>query len=188
MNSEKRELLKTRKKNFVPYAIIILIILCALMVGVAVNQKSGSNNDSGEFELLAVKLYSNYAWGFQFNGTAIFTDGSIYTWSHSGNKNIGDYKINTAEGLKKYIMDKGKKKLKSVSKKDLDKIKKYVNEIKKEDINLSKNCHGADMGSSTFEVHKNGELVLLYEKGDCDRESDNKKVNELVDIITKYTK
>ena len=80
----------------------IIIVLIVTTIGILIGNKIYINNESTREEktnksLLVVDLYSNYAWGISFSGSAIFDDGSIYSWKFNGSTNseyedyIGEY-------------------------------------------------------------------------------------------------
>ena len=84
---------------------------------------SGKKMNISRDDTLVVYHYSNYAWSAQYNGMAIVNDGTIYSWNLTGNiKNLGNYNVNSADGLKNYILENGKLENKKISAKDLEKI------------------------------------------------------------------
>jgi len=168
--------------------IIILVVAFLIIVTISIyslflkkNEKTSSDENA---KLLVAKTYSNYAWGFQFNGKAIFDNGSIYTWNESDNSSTKDYEIETIEGLKEYILNEADLKNKKVSKKDLKQIKEYISKI--EDSIKPENA-GADMGTETiFIIDENDNKIILKRTGDSVGENKKEEAQEILKIIEKY--
>ena len=162
--------------------IIILVVAFLIIATISIYSLFAKKNENAK--LLVVKTYSNYAWGFQFNGKAIFDNGSIYTWNESDNSTTKDYEIETIEGLKEYILNEADLKYKKVSKKDLKQIKEYINKI--EDSIKPENA-GADMGTATiFIIDENDNKIILKRTGDSVGENKKEEAQELLKIIEKY--
>ena len=131
------------------------------------------------------KSYSNYAWGIQYSGRAIFSDGTIYSWEFSSDEsNLNNYNLNTAEGLKNYILENGNIIDKKVSEKDLKEIIGYIDSL--EDI-IDIKYPGADMGITVTSAWTNeGNKISLILDGDSVGENKTETAKKLISIIDKY--
>ena len=149
------------KRKVITYILAIIVI-----IGVLLCIKMG--NRSKDSSLLVVSTYSNFAWVSQYKGSAIFSDGTIYTWDFHGEdykENTKDYDLQSKDGLEKFILEKGTKKINSVSKSELKEMKKSINEFQDKDYNLD--CHGADMGSSIVSIYQDDKEITIRQSGDC---------------------
>lgn len=168
--------------------IIIVAIVLVIVIGIA-TLLICKNSEESKDSLLLVSSNYDMKYGASFGGTAIFNDGSIYTWYYSSTKSeynnyVGSYSINTKDGFKEFIMDKAKKKEEKISSKDLSKIKKIIKKIKEEDIKL--NCNANEIKYSELVIYKKDEIFRLNISEDCS--SSNESINELLSIINNYKK
>jgi hypothetical protein len=163
----------------------ILIVLGILIIGVFGYFFFGKNKINPNAELLIINSYSNYAWGFQFHGTAIFDDGSILTWNNVKESNSKiEYDIGTTEGLKQYILNEGKLKIRKVSNNKLEKIKENIEKLEdKIEIEMP----GADQGTtSIYVINANNEKITLKYMGDWNGENQTVESKEILEIVEKY--
>ena len=149
--------------------------------------KNIKNNDSHS-SLLAVSSYSNYGFYDDFKGTAIFNNGSIYTWDMKDFRTSDTkYDLNSQDGLKKFILNYGSRRLKNVSKKDLNQINTLTNNLTNEEVAYNQKCMGADMGMYAIKVYnKNKESYILKESGNCEGNSKSNNAKKLIVLIEKY--
>lgn len=134
--------------------------------------------------LLVVNSYSNHAWSYTFSGTAIFSDGSIYTWKENNYSNVENYNLKTPEGLKQYILKNGKLQSKEISDNDLTKIENYINKIKNE-IVLS--YPSSDFGTSIISIYNNNdEKINIKYSGDTVGINQTYEAQELLKLLEKY--
>lgn len=171
------------KTNKLIIILVILVIIITLFCILFAKENKYSSN-TADFKLLVIDTYSNYAYGSQFYGTAIFDNGYIYTWKEDNNSNTQKYKIGTSEGLKEYILNEGKRKTKRVSNNDLELIREYVSQIQ-DDIKITHS--GADQGTKSIYVidEENNEIILKC-SGDSNGENTTKEAKELLELIEKY--
>lgn len=178
------------KKKVIILTIVALVIA---IIGLLIINKPKDEKNYQAPTFLIVKTYSNYAWNTQFNGIAIFDDGTIYSWDYEektdGNYNdyIGDNDIETKSGMKDFILDKGTKRIKKVSDNDLNRLKEYINNLNDEDVNYEEKCLGADMGTTSISVYKNDKKYTLSTSGDCEGKSKTETAKKILDIIKKYS-
>ena len=95
-------------KNRLLLIIIVLLVLGVVIFTVCHFKKK--NDKIEEPSILIVKKYYNFKSAATFGGTAIFDDGSVYTWYYSSikreyNSYIGSYSINTKNGLKQFVLE-----------------------------------------------------------------------------------
>lgn len=178
--------MKKNKKVFI-ISISIILAIITILIFFKINKKDGSDN-----MVIASLEYSNFAWAPTYYGTAILNDGSIYTWEFSKNTNkeyldyVKGYELDNENGFTKFVLDKGSKSLKKVSRKDLDKIIDLKNNLTNKDTTYEVKCPGADMGSKNIYIFKNKSKLSLKESGDCNGNSTSKNALELIDLIEKY--
>ena len=181
--------MKTIKNTFI-FKIIFIFFLIGfgiltgyLFIDNFQNQYPKELNYSNK-KILASKIYSNYAWAITFNGTVIFNDGTIYQWEYFNNQLTEDtYNLNEEDALKKFILNKAKKKKIKVTKKDLAKIENSIQDLENI-INL--NCPGADQGDEDISIWQNKKEIALKVSGDCIGENKTKKSQEILEILNKY--
>ena len=181
------------KKNIIKILIAISIVIAISCVLLLLNNNNNNSNNKKTKsikealtspKLLAVNSYSNYAWSVNFSGTAIFSDGSIYTWQENSNSKIKKYDINTTEGLEKFILEEGKLNKQTVSDNDLKNLKKYINLVE-DDIKIT--YPGADMGTSTtYIINEKGKEITLKCSGDSEGKNKTEASKKLLNIIEKY--
>lgn len=175
-----------KKFIFIFLAILILILICIFVfykIFIRYNV-SDSNN-----KILIEKSYSNYAYKAVFNGEIIFSDGSIYTCSFAGSMNDSkNYNINSEEGLKEYIINYGVRKIKKVSSSDLKEIENCIVNLNDTISNnkFALNYIGADQGTSSISVWKDGKEIILKSSGDVVGENKTEYSQKLLSIIDKY--
>jgi hypothetical protein len=177
------------KKKKILFGILILVFVIVI-VGILII-KNNNNNISGSFifsnqpQIIAESSYKNYAWGFQFNGKAILSDGSIYKWNISNN----DYSTDIPSDIDKYtnwILENGTKSESKVSNDDLEKIQKYILEL---EDNIETTNTAMDAGSSSIKVwNENKEKIILKESGDFSGENTTSASQNLIALINKYLK
>ena len=148
------------------------------------NQEELSREDK---KILLKNSYSNSAWGYVFNGKVLFNDGTIYSWNVRENfPGVSDYDVNTADGLKEFILDKGTKEVTKVSTKELEEIEKEISEL--EDKIETKEA-AVDAGSHTISAWKtNGEQIKLKISGDLEGKNNTDHAKALIKIAEKYLK
>ena len=142
---------------------------------------SSLNNNSKL--LVAERAYTNWAWGFSYDGKAIFNDGTIYEWEYH-NDDYADGFPETREDRGNWILKNGTPINRVVSEKDMNEIKNNIDALGS--VNYEKEGGGADMGSSYISIWKNNEEILLKESGDWRGDNTNKEAQNLIKLITKY--
>jgi len=164
---------------------IIILLLGILIIGVFGYFFFGKNEINPNAELLVVSSYSNYAWGFQFYGTAIFDDGSILTWNNEkDSKSKVKYNLETNEGLKEYILNEGKLKSIKVSNNKLEKMKENIEKLEdKIEIEMP----GADQGTtSIYVINPDNDKITLKYTGDWNGENQTVESKEILKIVERF--
>jgi hypothetical protein len=143
---------------------------------------SESNYD--EKKIIAEKAYKNYAWGFNYNGMAMFDDGTIYKWNFSGS--YVDYNVNSNSEHIQWIIEHGNEVDEKVSEEDLNKIKQNIETL---DGTIDFENTALDAGSSYIVVwNSNDKKITLREKGDLTGENNSTNTKKLIEIIETYLK
>jgi len=165
--------------------LILIVGLIVMIVGILFYVLFEKNEINTNAQILIVNSYSNYAWGFQFHGTAICDDGSILTWNNVKESNLKmEYDIGTTEGLKQYILNEGKLKIRKVSNNDLEKLKEQISKLE-DKIELT--YPGADQGTtSIYVINTNNDKIILKCTGDCIGENQTLESKEILRIVEKY--
>jgi hypothetical protein len=141
--------------------------------------------------LLVVEYYENAAWDNSLYGSAIFDDGSLYKWNYregtdgSINEYFYKYDVDTPDGMKDFILDKGTRKM-MIPTQRLEEIRDGINNLTKEEASYESSCLGADMGTRLIYVYQNGAKIKLGEDGDCVGYSDSENVARLLYIMDPY--
>lgn len=142
-----------------------------------------------EDQLLVVDSHINFAWRFNFHGSAIFSDGSIYIWdSNKSSDNKPVFDLDKVEVLKEYIKANGIKKDDRVAEEDLEKIKEIISQLTKKETKFTSEHQAYDMGGYSLSVYKNDVEIELRESGDFVGGSSNRKVSKLISLARKYLK
>ncbi len=167
---------------------IALLILLAISLFLQNSQNENfvqAKIKPGKDEMvLAEKSYINFAWGFQYKGTVILTNGSIYRFD-AGSQRERIMKCRTAKDYSSLILDNLTEKASIVPQKDLEKIKKQAGNIKEK---LQEKSAANDAGSTSVKIYNYTEnrQILLDEKGDWIRKNTDKTAGELLKTINKY--
>ena len=174
------------KKTIIIGSIILVIILTLVFI---LSSKPKTIEDA---EVLVVSKDFNFKSGATFGGSAIFDNGMVYTWYYSSTKSdynhyIGSYSLYTKDGIKKFIMDKGKLLDKSVSYSDLSQIKSLINKLKEEDV--QSNCNEGKNIYSTLTLYKQDEeYKLVTSSKECEEHNPTETMKKLQDILGNYLK
>ena len=179
-----------QKSNKKRNLLIILLLIIVIIIGFFIYKFYDNRHYRDELskdakKILVEESYSNYAWTAQFSGTAIFNDGTIYSWNSDNNKKEnGNYNINSADGLKSYILENGKKRLKRVTSEDIEKIENYINNLE-DSIDIG--YPGADQGTNRISVwNSDNQEIKLSLKGDSVGENKSEIAQELLKLIDRY--
>ena len=191
--------MEDKKKIKMKLSVLIIIIVLGLMfvigfyrykVSQSIDYKKSYNGtiiSQRDKNILAEKAYINYAWGFQYRGKAIFSDGSIYEWDILGSTEDTEYKYNAnIEEQVDWILKNGICINKKVSEKDLEDIKENINLVKD---NIQIKWEGDDMGANYIDIwNTNKDKIRLRESGDGSGENKSIVSQKLIKIIDKYLK
>lgn len=163
--------------------IFTFIIFLSIIAIYSFSPQKSTNQDT---KFMIIDTYSNYAWGTQFKGTAIYDDGSIYTWNETDNTKLSNYKLGTPEGLKDFIKKEAKQTKGIINEKDLNNLKKYISTL---EDNIKISYPGADQGTNTTSViNENNEEIVLKKAGDSVGENETHESQEILKIVEKYIK
>jgi hypothetical protein len=173
------------KNQKVIYIIMALIIASGLYVlSTNINKSYRSELKNGEKRIIAEKAYINYASGFQYNGMAMFNDGTIYKWNFEGSNT--DYNVNSTSEHIQWIIEHGNKVNKKVSEEDLNKIEQNIKNL---DGTMDRKNTAFDAGTSYITVwNSNNVEITLKESGDYTGENKSNNSKKLIKIIKKYLK
>ena len=127
--------------------IIILLIILVVAVMAVSFIVSINNKDISELKVIAEKSCINYAWGFQYKGEAILSDGTIVKWNKSNLNSLSD----EIKEQSNWIINNSDIKIKKVSNKDLKELNQYISKIK--DEFEYEGSQGADMGATCFKIY-----------------------------------
>ena len=174
-----------KKRNLLIILLLIIVIIIGFFIYKFCDNKNYKDTLNKENKRILVESsYSNYAWTAQFSGTVIFNDGTIYSWNSNNKKENGNYNINSTDGLKSYVLENGKKRLKRVTSKDIEKIENYINNLE-DTIDIE--YPGADQGTSRISVwNSDDQKITLSLKGDSVGENKSEIAQELLKLIDRY--
>ena len=171
--------------------IFVLFIIIVLIVSLGIYIKTNQNKESEDHQrntLIVVNLYYNNAWTRICGGSAIFNDGSIYTWNLKGEQaNFDSNQLNNRKEMEQYILKNAQKEENSISKEDLKKLKNYIKKLSSDEETITLTCIGNDMGSGYYIVWKDDKTSkILSINGDCYGSLDNQYAEKIENISNKY--
>lgn len=121
--------MKNKKILLILIPILFLIILITLFLVQKFLSKSYRNElSNNKKSLLIESSHENYAWGWRYSGTGIFSDGTIYTWDNSNYD--GNAPEDTNMALSNWILTYGTKQDLKVTTKDLSKLESNLSTLK----------------------------------------------------------
>ena len=171
---------------------IIVIVLCVLVFAglyFGPNLLKKDKPVPENKDLISISSYFNGAGTVKFSGSALFSDGSIYTWNFSGDEfTKGGYNLNTLEGVTNYILDRADESKNVVSESDLNTIKEYINNLTEEELEFKEDCRDTYNGTNTIEIVKDKEIIAISETGDCNGSASSENAQELITILNKIFK
>lgn len=167
--------------------VLLLIILLLVVVGCGKKNKSKESEELDN-SLLVVAADYHFKYAATNGGTAIYGDGTVYTWYFSISKKeynsyMGSYSIGSKTGFDQFIKDKAKKSTKVVSKEDLIKIKNNIDKLGNPDTNCKD-----DIIYSDITIYKDNLPIRYSTSGKCDLTGSNESLKELLELINKYKK
>lgn len=140
-----------------------------------------------EVQLLVVNSHINFAWGFDFHGSAIFSDGSIYTWDSNKNSNgVVRFDLGDVEVLKEYIKSNGTKEENRVPEEDLDEIKEIISKLTKKETEFTSEHRAYDMGGGSISVYKDDVEIELRKSGDYVGSGAGRNVSKLISLTKRH--
>ena len=168
-------------KKYIKILIIALFTISIIILFVLLIHSSNK-------KIIVEDSYINWASGFSYGGTIICDDGSVYKFSMNGKED--KYK-KSYEDLKKLniaILNNKTEYVGKISKEDLKEIKEFSKDIKSENFQYNYSM-GADMGQRGIDIwnYDLNERITLSTYGDWSGSNSSKNVNELINIIKKYT-
>ena len=175
------------KKRITIISIIIAIIL--IIIGVVIGYRNTNNTNKS---LLVVRTYAKYTSSSRFDGTAIFDDGSVYSWNFKGStdkeykKYIDNNNIDTKKGLEKFILKRGKKRSNKVPSNELEEIKRIVNSLTEKDTNYEVGCSATQSGNFSTVAFKDTTRYEIKVSGACDGTSKTTNSSRILAIANKY--
>lgn len=170
-------------KNNKKINLILILLIPLVFVGLLVFNKD-TPITAGEKRILVEKSYSNYAWGYQYYGSAICSDGTIYTWDLSN----GDYQMTSYDSLEDEsfeLIKSASPKITKVSKKDMERLKEAINNL---NGYMSRKNVAMDAGSNTITVwnYTIDNTIVIKESGDYVGENESPEAQEIIRIVNKY--
>ena len=148
-------------------------------------QNLETKSNEKEVKILVERSYINNAWGFQYYGKVICTDGNIYEFEFD--EYLNDYySKDSLDKINKIIMENAKKTGETVSKKDLKNIEKNISKLKdKMEYSDEQAWDMGEFATKTWNYEKDERLVLK-EFGDATGENTTQTAKDILDIVDKY--
>ena len=185
----KNKMNETNKKNgkiiicILAVIIIVAIIAGSLWMYIDRNYNTVDGNDISSKNVLIEYSYQNYAWEYQYSGTVICEDGSIYSFkfeNSESNEANGTIEKTSENILKHIIENKG-----TMNKSDLRQLKKELLTIN--DDTTSKPVAN-DMGQASIEYYNydTSEIITLRSTGDVDVQNNSQNIENVFEILQKY--
>lgn len=172
---------------FVLFLIIVLFISFGIYIKMNQNKQNKEKENNQRNTLIVVNLYYNNAWTKMCSGSAIFSDGSIYTWNLKGEQvNFDSNQLNNRTEMENYTLKNAQKEENIVSKEDLKKLKEYINKLPSEEEAIILTCIGNDMGSGYFIAWKDDKTNILSINGDCYGSLENQYAEKIENVSNEY--
>ena len=171
---------KTKEIKSITLFIVIAVILLGLVCIFKVYNSKPLKTDN--LEILVTDSYVNYAWGYTYNGTAIFNDGSIYDWSYNDEPLPDQSLEERAEWIKMVGVERDSR----VKTRDINKLLKLIPNLKNR---MKVKYVGADQGSFSIEVwnYKKKSQIPILQSGDSKGRNNTKESKKIIKIVSKYT-
>lgn len=136
-------------------------------------------------KIIAEKSYVTFAWGFQYTGEVICSDGNIYGFDHSYAAPDCPETLTSLENASEYVLSDAQISGKRVSNADMARINELIASL--EDKNESRH-NGYDAGANSVIVYDyaRGEKITLASEGGWIIENSTKNSKELQKIINRY--
>ena len=168
-------------KKYIKILIIALFTISIIILFVLLIHSSNK-------KIIVEDSYINWASGFSYGGTIICDDRSVYKFSMNGKEDKYEKSYEDLKKLNIAILNNKTEYVGKISKEDLKEIKEFSKDIKSENFQYNYSV-GADMGQRGIDIwnYDLNERITLSTYGDWSGSNSSKNVNELINIIKKYT-
>lgn len=165
----------TMKKKYIKILIIALFTISIIILFVLLTHLNNK-------KIIVEDSYINY------EGTVICDDGSIYKFSMNDKKDKYEKSYEDLKKLNIAILNNKTKYVGKISEEDLKEIKEFSKDIKSENFQYNYSG-GADIGQHSIHIwnYDLNEKITLSAFGDWIGSNSSKNINELINIIKKYT-
>lgn len=190
MNNKTKEMKETNKSNkrnikkYIGISLIIIIIAIIAIVSLWIYKKSNIVNgiDISNKRVLIEKSYQNYAWGYQYSGTVICEDGSIYSFKF---EKPSDTKYDKKTKASKDILEHITESKGTVNKDDLKQLKEQLSTITN-DVTEKHAAYDAGQTSIKYYHYDTNEIITLKSSGDYERQNNSQNLDNVLKILKKY--
>ena len=167
--------------------LVLIILIPLVLIGLLVF-KENMTISSSDRKILVESSYTNYAWGYIYDGMAICEDGTIYKWDMDSDyfnvkySSEDNYNLrNDSNRILKYSV----KEERMVSNSDMIELKKNISKLEN---NIDMHNVGNDIGSDAIIVwdYSNGEKITIKETGDFEGENNTREAQNIIRIVNKY--
>ena len=167
--------------------LILIILIPLVLIGLLVSNKNNVITSSDR-KIIVESSYSNYAWGYTYQGMAICEDGTIYKWNMDSDYFNVKYSSENNYNLRddsNRILKYSVKEERMVSNSDMIELKKNISKLK-DDIDMHN--VGNDIGSDAIIVwdYSKGKKITIKETGDFEGENNTREAQNIIRIINKY--
>lgn len=169
--------MEKNKKILLSIMIILTITIIAISI-IMTKKEEIEINENGK-HILVQKIHENYAWGYVSYGSFICTDGTIYTYDNSGNK---ENRLNGSSEQK--MIETSKKSNKKVSNRDMKILKENIIKLDKNKIK-TRNV-GNDIGFNAIEIFTEDGPIIIKQSGDFEGENKTNEAQNIIKIANKY--
>ncbi len=171
----------TMKKKYIKILIIALFTISIIILFVLLTHLNNK-------KIIVEDSYINWAGGFSYEGTVICDDGSIYKFSMNDKKDKYEKSYEDLKKLNIAILNNKTKYVGKISEEYLKEIKEFSKDIKSENFQYNYSG-GADIGQHSIHIwnYDLNEKITLSAFGDWIGSNSSKNINELINIIKKYT-
>ena len=185
----KNKMNKANKKNrkiiicTLGVIIIVAIIAVALWIYINGNVNLANENDISNKNVLIEYSYENHAWEYQYSGTIICEDGSIYSFKFDNpeSNEVNDTIEKTSKNILKHITEnKG-----TMNKNDLKQLREELLTINND---TTSKPIADDMGQSSVKYYNYdaNEIITLKSTGDVNIQNNSQNIENVFEILQEY--
>ena len=166
--------------------VIVLFFLLIILFTYLFSKKYVKEANESDKKVLIEHSYLSSGGKFNYKGTLIYDDGTIYSWNSFDEVEYS--KLTNMYDKSLWIIKNGTKSKKRVGKNTLNKIKKYINDLN--DETTSSKFNGTNEGITTIKIwdYKDNKYYILKETGDYETYNESAESKKIIKFVNKNLK